>query len=173
MPQRSVLRLPPMLLKRLGCALLVSLMAALCVATQENRPSTYTHRIEVLVLDGNSGKPVRGAWVGLRGVGQNPETNWQRSVRSNSRGLAEFSIADPIPEKVAVSFDLNAFTPCSEAGFLTERILNSGMTAGDFCAATKVYSSHPPLAGRLVIYGRAVSTWDRICRGVPFLSLFR
>jgi hypothetical protein len=163
-----------MRLKRLSCALLVSLMAALCAASQEKSlSSTNTHRIAVLVLDGNSGKPVKRAWVGLRGVGQSAETNWRRSVRSNSQGLAEFSLPDPIPEKVALSFDLNAFSPCSEAGFLTERILNVGIVAGDFCAAANVYSSHPPLAGQLVMYGRGVTTWDRICQGIAFLSLFR
>jgi hypothetical protein len=160
-----------MLSKRLGCALLVSLMTALSVATQEKSPSsTYAQRIEVLLLDGNSGKPVKDAWVGLRGVGQNADTNWRRSAQSNSQGLAEFSLADPIP---ALSFDLNAFAPCSDSGFATERILNSGIVAGDFCAAAKVYSSHPLLAGQLVMYGRAVTKWDRVYAAIPFLSLFR
>lgn len=163
-----------MLLKRLACALVVSSMAAFCAAAQEKSPSsTYPHHLEVLIVDGNSGKPVRGAWVSLRGVGQNAETNWARSVQSNSQGLAEFALADPVPEKVALSFDLNAFAPCSDAVFLTERILNSGIVAGDSCATVKVYSSHPPLAGQLVMYGRAVTTWDRICQAIPFLSLFR
>lgn len=162
-----------MRLTRLACALVVSSIAAFCATTQESPSNPCAHRIEVLALDGNSGKPVRDAWVSLRAMGQSEETNWLRTAQSNSQGLAEFFLVDPIPDKVALSFETNVFALCSDAQFPTERILKSGVIAGDFCATAKVYSSHPPLAGQLVMYGRAVTTWDRVSRAIPFLSLFR
>lgn len=163
-----------MLGKRLGCVLAVTAMAAVGAVGQEKSPSNINaHHIEVLVLDGTSGKPVRGAWVSLRGMGQSPEANWLRSEQSNSQGMAEFSFPDPIPERVSLSFDINAFGSCFDTDFPTERILKSGIVAGDFCAAPPVYSSHQPFAGQLVMYGRAITARDRISEAIPFVWLFR
>lgn len=163
-----------MMVRKLSCALLLTATAALCATAQEKPASTtYAHHIEVLVLDGASGKPVRGAWVSLRGMGSSPEANWVRSEQSNSQGMAEFSFPDPLPERVSLSFDVSAFDACFDTEFPTERILKSGIVAGHFCADARVYSSHQPLAGQLVMYGRAVTAADRISEAIPFIWLFR
>src|SRR5271163_2769246 len=177
-----------MFLKKLKYALVVTAMATLCAGIQGQSSSSAFHQasadqsqghtsddhhIRLLLLNGTSGKPVTGVWVLLKGEGQNTKNNWPHSVRSNSEGVAEFSLADPLPEKVQVSFEINEFSSCSDAQFVTDQVLTSGVVARNICATGRVYSSHPPVAGRVVIYGRGVSVWQRIGQDIPFLQLFR
>jgi len=178
-----------MFLKKLQYALAVTALATLCAGIQGKSSSSALpqastgpsqgptasndHPIHLLLLNGTSGKPVTGVWVLLKGEGQNTKNNWPHSVRSNSEGVAEFSLADPLPEKVQVSFEINEFSSCSDAQFVTDQVLTSGVVARNICATGRVYSSHPPVAGRVVIYGRGVSVWQRIGQDIPFLQLFR
>src|SRR5271154_2341585 len=177
-----------MFLKKLKFALVVTAMATLCAgiqgqssssafhqasADQSQGHASNDHHIRLLLLNGTSGKPVAGVWVLLKGVGQNTKSDWPQSVRSNSEGVADFSLADPLPEKVGLSFEIHEFSSCSDAQFVTDEILTSGVVARNICAAGRVYSSHPPIAGRLVIYGRGVTVWQRIGQDIPFLQLFR
>lgn len=163
-----------MFVNRVSCALFLIFTAVFGAAAQEKPASvSYPHQIDVMVFDAYSGKAVKGAWVSLRGVGVNAETNWPQSVQSNAEGVAKFSLVDPIPEKVMLFFEANEFASCIESGFSTERILKSGLAAGSFCTAPKVYSLHTPQSGQLVVYGRSVSAWDRFCNAVPFFWLFR
>jgi len=177
-----------MFLKKLKFALVVTAMATLCAgiqgqssssafhqasADQSQGHASNDHHIRLLLLNGTSGKPVAGVWVLLKGVGQNTKSDWPQSVRSNSEGVADFSLADPLPEKVGLSFEINEFSSCSDAHFVTDEILTSGVVARNICATGRVYSSHPPIAGRLVIYGRGVTVWQRIGQDIPFLQLFR
>ena len=138
----------------------------------ENTATLDTHHIQLLLLDGNSGKPVNGVHVLLRSEGQNGRANWPQSMRTNSDGIAEFSLVEPLPEKVEVSFETNEFLSCSTAEVVTDQILKSGAVAKPMCGPGKVYASHPPLAGQLVVYGRRITVWHRIGQAVPFLQLF-
>jgi len=178
-----------MFLNKLNYALVVMTMVTLCAGIQgksssgafhqattgqsQSYPASNSHHIHLLLLNGTSGKPVTGVWVLLKGEGQNTKSNWPQSVRSNSEGVAEFSLAAPIPEKVGVSFGINEFSSCSDAQFVTEQILSSGVVAQNICATGRVYSAHPPVAGQLVVYGRGITVWQRIGQDIPFLQLFR
>ena len=139
----------------------------------ENVPHTDTHHIYLLLLNRQSGKPVKGVRGFLEGVGQNGKINWPQSVRTDSHGIAEFSLVDPLPERVRVSFEINEFSSCSETSVMTNQILKIGAVAEISCAAGKVYASHPPLAGQLVVYGRGVTVWQRIGQALPYLTLFK
>jgi len=177
-----------MLLEKLECLLVVTAMATLCAATQgksslptvpqgsatqpQSIPSADGHHFHVLLLDGKNGKPVTGVWVLLKAGVESDKINWPQNVQSNSHGIAEFSLADPMPEKVGVSFGINEFWSCSNAEFVTDKILKSGVTANNTCAVAKVYSSHPPLVGQLVVFGRRITVWERIRQEIPFLDLF-
>lgn len=169
-------------------ALVATTIAVLCVAAQEKAPpGTYNQaaerwsqnaspadgpHIQVLILNSKSGKPVKNVWVGLRPETGNGEMSWPQSARSNSQGIAEFYFVDAIPENVTVLFDASEFASCSDRRFLTEQIIKNGIVARNFAVAEKLYASHPPLAGQLVVYGRPVTSWDRINRAIPFLQLF-
>jgi hypothetical protein len=173
---------------RAALLLLLTATLAFCVASQEkpasttdtdasagqpqNTSTTDAHHIAVLVLNAKTGKPVKDLSVTLKATRQNGEGNWPQSVRSNSQGIAEFSLVEPLPDRVALVFEMNIFVSCSDSGFSTERILSRGAVSGDMCTPAAVYSTHPPIPGQIVVYGRALSTWDRMCQAVPFLSLF-
>ena len=177
-----------MFLEKLKYELVVTLTLALCTATlgkssshSFNQPSpsqsqrvssTDGHHIYLLLLNGKSGKPVTDVQVLLKGAGQNSNGNWPQSVRSDTHGMAKFFLADPIPEKVGLSFEINEFSSCSISEFKTEQILQNGVVAENICAVGKIYSSHPPVAGQLLVYGRAVTLWQRIGQSIPFLQLF-
>jgi len=173
---------------RTAFVLLLAAMLAFCVAAQD-KPASNTdsdpsgapsqsasaadaHHIEVLVLNAKNGKPVKDLSVTLKATRQNTEGNWPQTVRSNSQGIAQFSLVEPLPDRVALVFETNAFISCSDTGFSIERILNRGTVSGEICTPAAIYSIHPPISGQIVVYGRVLSTWDRMCQAVPFLSLF-
>ncbi len=175
-----------MLPARVKYALVVAAMLILCAATLGQSPSgTFTqmsancspgvppadgHRIYLLLMNGKSGKPVKNVWVFLRGAGPN---TWPQSVRSNSQGIAEFVLRDPIPDRIGFSFEANEFWSCSVAEFGTNEILTSGVVAQNICAVGRVYASHPSVSGQIVVYGSRVTAWQKIGQAIPFLTLFR
>jgi hypothetical protein len=181
MRYKSVAVLEPML-EKLEYALIVTAMATLCAATQgqsassklnhastsqsQSIPSADGHHIYVLLLSGKSDKPVADVWVLLKGVGENGKIIRPQSVRSNSQGIAEFSLADPMPERVGLDFGTE-FASCSDVQFLTDQILKSGVIAKNTCSDEKVYSSHSPVAGQLVVFGRRITLWERIRQELP------
>jgi hypothetical protein len=124
--------------------------------------SSAGHYISVLLLDGKNGKPITDEWVMVRNARGNRKLSQTQSAQSNSRGIAEVFLADPIPERVGISFGALDFASCSDVAFLTDQILHSGIVARNTCADPKVYSSHSPVVGQIVIFGRRITLWDRI-----------
>jgi hypothetical protein len=124
-------------------------------------------QISVLVLDGKSGKPIKKIWTALSGLGDRNRRTQTQNVRTDSHGVAYMFLRDPIPERVGLSFSMFEFASCSDVEFRSELILQDGVIAKNTCAAPNVYSTYYPTPGRLVVFGRRITTWENIRREIP------
>jgi hypothetical protein len=160
--------------QNLRSALTIGAIAILCSISQveclnssdqtggSQQASSAGHYISVLVLDGKNGKPIANESVLVCSVRGNRKLSQTQSPRSNSRGVADIFLADPLPERIGISFGALDFASCSDVAFSTDQILHGGIVARNTCADPKVYSSHAPVVGQIVIFGRRITLWDRI-----------
>lgn len=126
--------------------------------------STEDHFISVKVLDAETGRPVKGISV----LPNNKlQLKQPLSRKTDSRGIAEFHLLGPLPERIGLSFSPVEFGRCSEVEFATDQILRTGVVAGNTCKSSKPKPSVPPEAGQLIVFGKHVTLWQRMRRELP------
>jgi len=121
--------------------------------------------LTVIVLDGNSGKPIKRIWLSLIWSEGRPRALDQKT---NSRGIALFHLTDPVPERVGINFGLE-FRPCSDVmPSSTEEILKTGVVSRNICSGAKYQYSASVRPGEIVIFGkRGPTLWQRILQEIP------
>jgi hypothetical protein len=136
-----------------------------CAVRAQNHNSTVTN-LTVIVLDGNTGKPIKGVHalsvisVEGRPKGLNQETN--------GNGVAVFHLTDSIPERFGFDFPVEEFGLCSDGmPFSTEQVLKTGIVSRNTCAGARFQYSAPPRPGEVVVFGKRVTLWQRILREIP------
>ena len=147
--------------------LLASLAAtAPSVCSQSSvRSSPAVHSISVRLLDFETGKPVSGVWVPLSEVDERgPKV---LNAKTNSQGVANFQLPQPLPDRIQISFAPDEFASCSEIQFMTDQILKTGVVAGNTCKSAKPKPSALPASSQLVIFGKRITLWQRIRREIP------
>jgi 5-hydroxyisourate hydrolase-like protein (transthyretin family) len=128
-----------------------ALVLSSCVFNQAARsePRLVTsgeQSIHVQLIDGKNGKPTTNVWVSLRGLGENNKTTQAQSAQTDSYGIAELHLRDPIPERLSLGFGPYDFASCSNVEFRSDEILHVGVVAKNTCAAPFVSSCFSPTA---------------------------
>ena len=136
--------------------------------SQSNAQSSLSiYSISVRVLDSETGKPLKGIWVPLSELSEKYKPKKVLNAKTNSRGIAEFQLPEPLPERIEFSFGPDEFASCSEVQFAIDQILKTGVVAGNRCATSKPKSSARAAKGELVIFGKRITLWQRILREIP------
>jgi 5-hydroxyisourate hydrolase-like protein (transthyretin family) len=125
------------------------------------------HSISVKVLDAETGKPVKGIWVPLSELDEKYKPKKVLNAKTNSQGIADFQLLEPLPERVEFSFGPDELASCSEVQFVTDQILKTGVVAQNRCEGSKPKPSASPAAGQLVIFGKRITLWQRMRREIP------
>jgi hypothetical protein len=133
-------------------------------AVQQGRPSAEGDSISVKVLDAETGQPMKGIWVSLD---DKPQLKRSLSSKTSSHGVAVFHLLGSPPERIGLSFSPVEFGSCSEAEFVTDQILMTGVVGGNTCKSSKPKPSVTPEAGQLVVFGKRVTLWQRVLREIP------
>ncbi len=128
-----------------------------------NAPPT---NLTVIVLDGNSGKPIKGIEPLIVVKGKLPI---RLNQKTNSNGVAVFHLTDPLPEQIGISFFPDEFGECSDGmPFSTEQILKTGLVSRNICSGAKFHYSASARPGEIVIFGkRGPTLWQRILQEIP------
>jgi hypothetical protein len=125
------------------------------------------HDITVRILDAGSGKPLTHIWAGLEVLEGTNKARRLSDARTDSRGIAIFHLADPLPERIGLLFGAHEFGNCSEVQFLTDHVVNGGVVGRNYCVRPGIGYSMSPRPGELVIFGRRITLWDNIRREIP------
>jgi 5-hydroxyisourate hydrolase-like protein (transthyretin family) len=139
------------------------------VASQAKaQPSTGGGRsISVKVLDAATGKPVKGIWVPLSELDEKYKPKKVLNAKTNSQGIADFQLPEPLPERIEFSFGPDEIALCSEVQFVTDQILKTGIVAQNRCENSKPKPSASPAAGELVLFGKRITSRQRMRREIP------
>jgi 5-hydroxyisourate hydrolase-like protein (transthyretin family) len=125
------------------------------------------HSISVKVLDAETGKPVKGIWVPLSELDEKYKPKKVLNAKTNSQGIANFQLPEPLPERIEFSVGPDELASCSEVQFVTDQILKTGVVAQNRCEGSKPKPSASPAAGQLVIFGKRTTLRQRMRREIP------
>jgi len=152
-----------MLTRRIAPVLLLGILTVAHAQT----PNDGGHSFSVKLLDSVTGKPVKNVWVLPRELREPSRFGNISTVKTDSHGIANFPLPEPPPERIRFLISPDEFVSCSEAEFLTDQILRSGVVGGNACAGKKTKPSSNAAAGQLVIFGKRVTLWQRILSEIP------
>ena len=153
---------------RVGTCASVSAPSRLAASQAKAQPSTGGgHSISVKVLDAETGKPVKGIWVPLSELDEKYKPKKVLNAKTNSHGIADFQLPEPLPARIEFSFGPDELASCSEVQFVTDQILKTGVVAQNRCESSKPKPSASPAAGELVIFGKRITLRKRMRREIP------
>jgi hypothetical protein len=135
-------------------------------------------QITLRFIDAESGKPLKGIWVGIfaENVGQPVETKHGSVstviVKTDGTGQAVFRLPKQVPSRLGIEAT-GALHGCSGRVFSVEDVLRKGIEASyhynalkpRWCPKLKAEASAKP--GEIVIFDIPMTVWDRIRQENP------
>lgn len=135
-------------------------IAAACLLVGGCIQITYAADLNIVLLDSKSGHPLHGKLVCIAypagGAADRGVVQEQRAChRTDSAGVATFTLPDPAPDKVNVELATNNLVPCfASQAFPVAPAMKDGSVIKNTCGGPTTDTAE---TGELVLYGHQKS----------------
>jgi hypothetical protein len=140
---------------------------AMVMAVHSNCSGDTGHHLSVISLDAKSGKPIKHVSVGLSLRNEKGRQVGLSDAVTSGAGIANFDLADPVPEYIEITYSPFELWSCSNIAFPTAQIFGVGMVARYTCDDGRLKWSATPKPGELIIFSKRITLWERMRREIP------
>jgi hypothetical protein len=123
--------------------------------------------ITVLLLDAKTAKPISKVTVLLVSWDEKGRSRKLGQATTRKDGAAVFSLREPLPDRIGISYSPDEAKTCSDVAFPTKEILSVGVVAKNNCDLGRPKITVRPKAGQLVAFASKIRLSERLTREMP------